>query len=333
MAAVAHWLDIAGEFKDSLIIGNGASIAVHPGFGYSSLFASATEHGHITESVARIFKQFGTEDFELVLRQLWQAMLVNRALEISDGKVEAAYQQVRTALIATIRVTHVTYDDARPHLEPIYRFLQQFKTIFSLNYDLILYWATRSSEDAIGKWFKDCFVRGAFNDDNWQDMREPYGRAAGATLFFYPHGNLVLTRTLDGGESKVSAGFNNLLESILTQWEDESVVPLFVCEGTADHKKRSIESSPYLHRVFREVMPEMGESLVVYGWGLAEQDRHLLDQIKKRPPQRVAVSVYGDNATFMREAEEKLQGAGVGRIIFFDATSPGCWNHPAVPPA
>lgn len=331
MHDVLKWQDIAGDFQHSILLGNGASIAVNPNFNYRSLFVAARDYGHLTPAVARVFEQFAIEDFELVLRRLWQATLVNRALGIPAGQVEAAYQEVRTALVATIRDTHVPYEDALPHLEPIYRFLTRFRNVFSLNYDLILYWATRLSVDELGLWFKDCFVGGSFRDD-WEAMRAPY-RARGTTLFFYPHGNLVLTRTPNDGESKVSAGAGNLLDSILNRWEGESVVPLFVCEGTADHKKRAIESSAYLHRVFREILPDLGESLVIYGWGFSEQDQHILDQIKRRPPQRVAVSVYGDGAAFMQEAEGKLRGAGVERVNFFDATSPGCWNHPAAPAA
>lgn len=327
MPDILQWRDIAPSFRDSILLGNGASIAVDPNFAYGSLSAAAREHGHLTPPVAHIFEQFGVEDFELVLRRLWQATLVNQALGIPNGPVEAAYHEVRTALVATIRDTHVTYDDARPHLEPIYRFLQQFKTVLSLNYDLILYWATRISEEALGRWFKDCFVGGAFRED-WQTMREPY-RADGATLFFYPHGNLVLTRTQNGSESKVTAGFDNLLNSILNCWEDESVVPLFVCEGTADHKKKAIESSSYLHRVFREILPCLGDSLAIYGWSLSEQDQHILEQIKRRPPLRVAVSVYGADDAFIQRVDEKLQVAGVREIYFYDANSPGCWNNVA----
>jgi hypothetical protein len=164
-------------------------MAVHAGFGYASLFEEAARLGHMREQVQNVFKSFKTTDFELVLRRLWHATLVNQALGIPRGPVEDAYESVRTALIATIRATHVSHADTKPHLEHIYRFMQRFKTVVSLNYDLIVYWAAMLGNKSLGSWFKDAFIRDGFRDD-WETVRTPY-RAEGATLFFYPHGNLV----------------------------------------------------------------------------------------------------------------------------------------------
>lgn len=243
MPEILQWNTISDRFNEGLLLGNGASVAVHQAFNYVSLFEEATKRGHITPNVGEVFRSFGEHDFEVVLRKLWQAKLVNQALNIPAGRVEEAYTEVRTALIATVRDTHVTYNDARSHLTPIYNFLKQFQTVVSLNYDLIVYWAALLGNDALGvTWFKDCFQKNAFRED-WEPMREPYGRARGSTLFFYPHGNLALVRTSIGSESKVYAREGDLLDSILDRWTTGQVVPLFVCEGTSEQKKLAINSS------------------------------------------------------------------------------------------
>jgi hypothetical protein len=325
---IYQWNEIKERFTEALLLGNGASMAIHRGFGYASLFEAAQENSFITPEVAGVFAAFGINDFELVLRRLWQAKVVNETLGIAAGRVEEAYVQVRTALIQTVRQVHISHDDAAVHLKPIYTFMQGFQTVVSLNYDLIVYWAAMQSRDALGNWFKDCFVNGIFTDD-WESMRKPYGRAAGATLFFYPHGNLALARAIDDEEGKLPARGQDLLSRVLEVWESGEAVPLFVCEGTSEHKVKSIKSSPYLQRVNREVIPNIDHSLVIYGWGLAEQEQHILNSLKQSRCERVAVSVYGGNQEYMRHAEQTLHGIGVTEVVFFDAASPGCWNNPA----
>jgi hypothetical protein len=325
---IHQWSEISANFSDGLLLGNGASMAIHEGFGYAGLFQAAQDHGHITPAVAGVFDAFGVNDFELVLRRLWQAKVVNETLEIPAGRVEEAYTQVRTALIETVRQVHISHADAVQHLKPIYTFMQSFRTVISLNYDLIVYWAAMQSREELGGWFKDCFLDGTFADD-WESMRRPYGRATSATLFFYPHGNLALARGIDDEETKISLGGHaDLLTRVLEVWQLGKRVPLFVCEGTSAHKVKAIKGSSYLRRVTQEVMPTISESLVIYGWGLAEQEQHILEAIKKARCRRVAVSVYGGNDAYMRHAEDTLRGIGVEEVVFFDSASPGCWHNP-----
>ncbi|AZE54508.1 hypothetical protein C4K03_2353 [Pseudomonas synxantha] len=327
MPEILQWADIQNQFSDSLLLGNGASMAVHPDFGYGSLFETAQENGHITPAVARIFEQFGVNDFELVLRRLWQASLVTEALDIPHGRVHEAYTEVRDALISTVRDAHVSYDDALPHLRLIYPFMARFDTVISLNYDLIVYWSAMLGNRNLGLYFKDGFVNGSFTED-WDGLRQAYRGAAGSTLFFYPHGNLVLTRTDDRGESKIEAQENGrLLDAILDQWERGTAIPLFVCEGTSTHKQKSIESSSYLERVYREVIPASGESVAIYGWSLSQQDQHILNQLHRYPPERVAISVRGGDQGFAQRAEELMRRIGVEHVVFYDSASPGCWNN------
>lgn len=307
-------------------------MAIHNEFGYKSLRVAAEKHGHITPEVALVFESFATNDFELVLRRLWEATLVNKALGIEPGRVEEAYQQVRQALIATVRQVHISYEDAKQHFEPMFQFMKNFDTVLSLNYDLLVYWAMMASQSQLGGWFKDCFQAGGLFREDWETLREPF-RANGSTLVFYPHGSLITARRNDYTEGKLSlrGGSNeNLLERILALWEVGNAVPLFVSEGTSDQKRKSIASSTYLSRVFREVLPSSGESLVIYGWAAANQDEHILTQLRRLGTglRRAAVSVYGCNQTSAQKMEDVLKAAGVEEVVFFDAESPGCWIHP-----
>lgn len=329
-AEIQKWNDIKADFKDGLLLGNGASMAVHKEFNYGSLFEAAQERGHLTPQVAAIFDAFKVNDFELVLRSLWQAKVVNEKLGERVTKVVEAYHEVRTALIATVRDVHISHEDALPHLEPIYTFMHQFKTVVSLNYDLLVYWALMQSHGELGIWIKDCFGKGGAFADDWEARREPY-YADGTTLVFYPHGNLVLARNFDQSERKITTkGFQDLLGQILAEWENEEAVPLFVCDGTSDHKVKSIAGSSYLQTVYREVLPKMGQSLTIYGWAIADQEEHILQKLKQARPHRIAVSVFQKEEAYMERVRNKLRGAGLPVPVFFDSASPGCWNNPDV---
>ncbi len=328
MPDIHKWFDISDQFNEGLLLGNGASIAIHEGFRYDSLYEAAQKNGHLSGDAIDIFKAFEATDFEFVLRRLWHAKLVNQALGIESGRVGEAYWEVRKALITTVRDCHVLYDDASPHLVSLYRFMKPFSTVLSLNYDLIVYWAMMAGNQELGNWFKDAFYRSAFRED-WSTVREPYGGAEGSTLVFYPHGNLILARNPEGEEIKLNVGHApDLLNSILAMWEDGDVAPLFVSEGTTEKKHRAIEGSSYLHRVFREVISDIGSSLVVYGWSLSKQDKHILDQLRKAGIKKVAISVYGDDEVYMARMAQSFIDIGVKEVIFFDAESPGCWLHP-----
>ena len=322
MSEVLLWENIKDDYAQaSLIVGNGASMAVSANFAYGSLYDAAVELKHISKPVQDVFDSFEVNDFELVLRRLWQAKLVNTALDIEHGKVEESYQQVRKALIATVRNVHVSYQEAEEHLVHIYKFMQPFSKVLSLNYDLIVYWAAMLGNDNIGSWhFKDCF-NGERKFGEWRD--------ADGTLFFYPHGNLVLHHHEFSSVKKITAGSVDLLGSILRKWETDDLAPAFVCEGTQESKQQSISSCDYLEKLFYEVLPDLGPNIVIYGWSMAEQDEHLLQQTSKSKAKKIAVSVYKADGTFMGRVEKQLTDIGVEEVVFFDCESAGAWNKPS----
>lgn len=324
---VVQWGDIADHYTSSLIVGNGGSVAVAPTFAYSSLFQAASDSGHLNGGAAEVFARFKTEDFELVLRRLWHATLVNEALEIEAGPAEVAYSCVREALIRTIRDTHPSYDDALPHLTPIYGFMRHFDTVISLNYDLIVYWAAMLGNQQLGNWFKDGF-RSLLFQENWRAYRQPY-HADGTTMFFYPHGNMALARTSKDREIKIVAQGQgrDLLNTILDRWEAGTVSPLFVCEGTSRQKEVAIGQSSYLHTVLDGPMSEKSESVVIYGWALNDQDAHIIEAIRASQPTRIAVSVHQGNQELIDRALRLLTPVA-DEVQFFDSASPGSWNRP-----
>ena len=326
---VMKWAQIAANYhQGTILLGNGASIAVSQTFDYGSLLDQAQRRGLIADDVNCLFQSFGTSDFELILRLVWQASNVNRSLRIPDDRTHQAYLHVRECLIQAVRNVHPEYDMVSSQLPSMYQFLKGFDTILSLNYDLLVYWTmTYGLNVQDDHLFKDCFLWNSAFDDAWRRFREPY-RERTNSLVFYPHGSLALCRNAVEQEFKIHNAGAGLLEAILQEWRSERVVPLFVSEGTMQQKVSSIQSSYYLSTVYREVLTSQRFTLTLYGWGLGEHDRHLLKRMRGTGIQRVAVSVFRGNQVYCNYAYQVIQDdLGPVHVDFFDSESPGCWIH------
>ncbi len=73
-------------------------------------------------------------------------------------KINNSYQQVREALVKTVRKIHPEYDKVADRLPIIAKFMKKFRTVFSFNYDLLTYWAMLVGKDEGDHEFKDCYI-------------------------------------------------------------------------------------------------------------------------------------------------------------------------------
>lgn len=329
---IYKWEEIENIFKGgALLLGNGASMAVDSRFGYASLIDYAQSRDLMHKDVQSLFNFFRTNDFELILRLVWQSTNINKALSITDYKTKHAYKHVRNCLIDTVRNIHPAYQEVSDQIPQIYYFIREFSTVLSLNYDLILYWAAMygQSENDSSE-VKDCFIYGIFDED-WRRLREPMSYLNKTTLIFYPHGSLVLCRDKIESERKIviKNDSQNLLESILSKWNSEQYVPLFVSEGTVEQKVNAIKSSSYLNTIYREVITDLERKLVIYGWNIGEQDMHILNKMKQSSVNEVAVSVYNNDQNYCNRVEKIIKdNFGQNTTVhFFDSQSPNCWNN------
>jgi len=332
---IRHWNELAQEQWSSLLLGNGASIALHPEFRYPTLHSVAHIRG-LLPSTGAIFARLGTTDFEHVLLSCWYAEHVNTALGSPSPDITRAYAEVRSALIAAVHAVHPVHADVLAALYRAAVFASRFNTVITLNYDVTIYWAMLLFNATNGNWFKDAFVgaNGAFNPD-WGYLRQPFGGARGATLVFYPHGSLTIARDHLGRESKLMAGpAQDLLRTIADRWMSGYCVPVFVSEGTSAEKFASIRRSHYLTNVYDGVVSSLGEAVVIYGWGFDERDQHILAAISRNAPRRIAVSVYtGQPAADQQAYCHRIFGVirpwlPYTAVDFFDSQSPACWSNP-----
>lgn len=327
MAEIKTWKEIENQFGEDIILGNGSSIAIDKRFSYLSLFDYANSSGKFSPELIEIFREFKTSDFEYVLRSLWGATKVNLALNISEKLTEENYKLLRNALVETVREVHPRHEEVAKHFEKIIEFLKKFKITYSLNYDLIIYWAFMHHMGVKGQphAFKDCFIREKFQLD-WMTYQKPIGSQKKVTLFMYPHGNLVLGRNKNFSERKLSSR-NNLLDDLIEKWQTGEYTPLFISEGTSEIKTNSIETSPYLNTILNNILPQPKQNLVIYGWSIGEHDNHLVEKIKESGVKKIAVSVHNHDQDFCDKVERIFKRSDRYDVHFFDAASEGCWIY------
>ncbi len=323
---IHNWNAIKDEFKGAgLILGNGASIAFDAGrFSYSSILTEARRLGHITPALYRVFQSMNTTDFERVLQGLWQANYINSVLGEINPRLTGKYKDVQRALIETVRHIHgnVPHNSLAERLDKAADFLSQFRIVLSLNYDVLVYWAMMKGNDRLKNHFADCFKHHLFQYD-WKTYHNGYN-----TLVFYPHGNLILGRDINGVEYKINADdISDLIEAIIQKWSGEELAPVFVSEGTSEQKKITIDRSPYLSTVFNEVIPKIGEKVVIYGWAMTGQDNHLIEAIKINPIKRFAVSVYRPSNQYEPKCAQIRHILNRNDVVFFNPESERCWIY------
>ena len=142
---------IAAASHRHVLLGNGFSIALYPEiFSYGSLYENAD-----LESVPRIsalFEALQTQDFEIVIRHLQDAARVVEVYRPNLVKLAASLRQdaafIKDALVHAIARRHPDrpYDIDGPKYAACRSFLSNFDNVYTLNYDVLLYWALMQDE-------------------------------------------------------------------------------------------------------------------------------------------------------------------------------------------
>ena len=322
---IKKWKDIKEDFTDALLMGNGASIEFDKKFTYKSLWEAAKDTGHITDEIDNLAKALHTgTNFELLMNKLFEVINVNNKFDIKSDEIINTYKSIRKALINTVRENHCEYDDVKDRFNEQIPFLKNFNTIFSLNYDLLLYWIRIASDNKNEEYqFYDCFTKTRGFSDSYLRIHWEINSENQSTCVFYPHGALHLARDKQGTDKKIFAEGVDLLNTIIHQWSNYESLPLFVSEGDSKNKMASIKRSDYLLKVYNEILPKSGPTLVIYGWSMDKRfDEHILNQIIGGNYEKIAVHVHRPTTEninqFMDETNQKLKTDNIKEITYFE---------------
>lgn len=283
----------------SLLLGNGFSVKY---FDYKNLLEKS---GLREDSPIRIlFRNLDTNDFEYVVRALEDAVRVERSYgnAMHADELERDAEEVRQALIHAIEETHPrNRDDLVFQYDNAMQFLRNFAQIFSLNYDLLLYWSI------LGKGFTDGFGLGQKMAGG--TFLGPFKEEAYCTVF-NPHGGLHLFQNEIGDTFKALNDGVGVVATISEEIRGAKRLPLYVAEGSSKSKMKKINSVEYLRHAYKKL--EESENIVfIYGHSANKTDQHIYEAIFRSKAPHVYVGIY-------QATEQKLR-AMRGQILKYAA--------------
>ena len=263
----------------TVLLGNGFSIAQAGSFVYSNLLKESSIDQN--SSLGNVFCKFGTVDFEKIIQSLEIAAKVAQAYsqKYLTEQYQAAAKEVRNQLIGAIKKVHPRDFRSIPEQEikNCVHFLKSFGKVFTLNYDLLLYWVLISSDA-----FIDGFGYGKRKDPFFGPFNREAFKMAGKGFFYNIHGGLHLFQWPDRDVYKaIASRGDNLLDSITNIIGQHPELPLYVAEGTFEQKLDKIRSVPYLNYCFEELQGLSSGSLFIFGHSGNRTDEHIYDAIFK----------------------------------------------------
>ena len=334
---------LSGAKKKHLLLGNGFSIALKPDiFSYGSLYENADFSA--APHVKKLFEALGTQDFEIIIKYLQDAAKVVEVYRPSAVTLARSLRSdaaaIKDALVAAIAKRHPNrpFDITAAQYAACRNFIGAFNHIFTLNYDVLLYWALMQDEvDKLNIHHDDGFRHPEDDPDKpWVSWQQ-----ANSATVSYLHGALHL---FDAGAEITKYTWSKtdkpIVEQIRAALADEKY-PLFVAEGESKAKRQRILHNGYLHkalRSFESCCSQSTTAIVVFGHSLAANDRHVLRCISRGGCGDLAVSLFGDpaseankaaiaNAVALQEDRRATRGTKFPlRVTFYDAASAHVWG-------
>lgn len=330
-------LKLAGD-KRHLLLGNGFSISWKPNiFKYDSLYSRAN-FNKLNPNIQGLFETLKTKDFELVMKSLNTTASVIKVYKPGEKKLiqqlENDAEELKNLLVNTIASNHPESPNELTETEYFFsnKFLNNFKHIYTLNYDLLLYWTMMHYNEKSEKPVYDDGFRtpdsGKAEYVTWDIEKTDKQNV------FYLHGALHI---FDEGSELQKYTWVNTGIKLIDQIRNaltKNYFPLFVSEGTSKEKKDRIVHSNYLSRSYRS-FSHIQNSLFVYGHSLADNDNHILSLIPKGKLSKVFVSIYGDpnsrdNKSIVKTAldfQQKRENQKYPLTVhFYDAEKTRIWK-------
>ncbi len=338
--------------KRHLLIGNGFSIACCPDiFHYGSLFKAA-DFSRYPELV-EVFKVLGTQDFELAIKNLESGALLLAIYAPGHvdvpAKMKADAAALKEILLTTIAHNHPNIPAEVPNEKfwACRRFLSMFLgkpndgQVFTLNYDLLLYWTLMHEDMPFGDSLELSTNDGFGNDEDDPDADYVVWQGetgAHSARVHFLHGALHL---FDAGTELQKFTWARTNQRLIDQAREalnSNKFPLFVSEGSSAQKKGKIRHNAYLYQGFKQLTANAQQGkhcFFVLGHSLADNDDHILRRLGIGRFGKLYVSLFGDvdsdaNKTVIAKAKSLAalrQQRFPLELAFFDAETADPWSY------
>ena len=344
----------ATKLPVSLLMGNGFSIAFSELYAYPSLLHQINKDFHILEIDDDKFKYLDSADFEKAKRYLGVVASMTRdavprlgsggdAAQVVSDMLQKDADALSSRLVDALIALPPKFDEYWPEhgrsanaltleqIESAAKFIKRFDKVFTVNYDLLLYWVIARTDRGRTRWH--------LGFESPADQENPWGRwepHVDQNVFFL-HGAFHLFSSVDDdtqtsliyvkyGERPIMS-----LEARIGQAVNTRGLPIIVFEGTAKEKKARIARTPYLAAAF-EKLKELQGTLFVYGLSM-KQDTHLLEAIAESSVERICVGHHSERPS--RELKSifesicdsrKDKGCKEPEIVYFDSRECNVWS-------
>jgi hypothetical protein len=324
--------------KRHLLLGNGFSIACRPDiFLYGKLYEQA-DFSKLSPTAKKAFAALDTQDFERVIKALRDTKLILQAYGGAPQSFLDTLQSdadgLRELLVETIAHSHPAWpgDVTEDEYASCRAFVSNFNTVYTFNYDLLLYWAQMHTEEGVAPVSDDGFRKSDADYDAAYVVWEPNQSHEQNTWFL--HGAL---HVFDTGTEIQKYTWVNTGVRLIDQIRDalrKGYFPLFVSEGTSAEKLERIRHSDYLAKAYRS-FSEITGALFIYGHSLAENDEHYLKRIERGKLSHLYIGLHGEptsssNKSIIRRAgkmaSNRRRGAPLA-ISYFDTRTAKVWGR------
>ncbi len=321
--------------KRYLLLGNGFSMSYNKDrFSFTSLLESAVKKGLIEKSspIYQIFKEFDTKDFEEVVKLLETSVKVlDKYAVLNDSDKTKILEDsilLKKHLVDIITNNHpekITEISDEEYLNST-NFINIFEKIYTLNYDLLLYWSTIKLMDFInkGKLKKDRLspTDGFHEDDEFGRNYVVYGNDSSPQEIYFLHGALHIfdkkNKIIKNTYSRTDIA---LKEQTLKNLE-EDIYPVFVSEGTSEQKQAKIIHNAYLNHCYKSLGSMGGtrdpSNLIVFGTLLKTNDTHIREAILKSKLKNIYFGIASvEDKNSLEEFIKQLSKARIPKKVYF----------------
>ncbi len=291
--------------KRFLLLGNGFSMSYDFNrFSFTSLLDSAIKEEIIIENspIHKMFVNLETADFEYIMRLLEDTSKTiscysnDECSEKIKNKLIADTHNLKQYLVDIITNNHpekiTVIDDFK--FTNTMNFISNFKKIYTLNYDLLLYWTTIKLKEREKKdIFKDGFGLSTNNEYEivYKNKKDNNGQNV-----FYLHGALHL---FDNKTDFLKITYKETypLKDQILEKLNKNIYPIFISEGTAENKRNKIIHNALLSSAYKSLQTSGSKdsSLILFGTILKSNDEHIKQAIMDNGINKIYIGVNPKN--------------------------------------
>ena len=337
MLEYSEVLEKTKEQTNFLLLGNGFSMSYNKErFSFTSLLESAVSQGLIQKSspVYSVFKQFETKDFEEVVKLLETSVQVikqycklNEECEKKILKDAIALKKHLVEIITNNHPEKIT-DILDEEYENCADFIKMFKKVYTLNYDLLLYWTTIRLLDLIEeKKIKDVILSPTDGfkegDEEGKDYVVFGNDSTSPQEIYFLHGALHI---FDKKNKIIKNTFRRtdvaLKEQTLINLEKD-IYPIFVSEGTSEQKLAKIIHNAYLNHCYKSLKTIGGgkkteSNLIIFGTLLKTNDKHIREAIIKSKVKKIYFGISSESdKNQLEEFAIQLSKATIPKQVYY----------------